>query len=156
MFVAGEMNATVWPSPLIAGRSETLFACVPPSEMLRSDVPGAQELVVEVADPSQVFRTKIFSKPFVVAGTKFVASEAKAMNCPSLALATVELMLGCSLKPLPGVTLSLAIETSVTTECNPTQPRRKCRARRSAACHPMRSAPDSSRWRRTLRSGHPR
>src|SRR5271154_7147866 len=113
MLVAGEMNASVWPSPLTAGRSETLFASVPPSEILLSDVPGMQEVVVELTAPSHVFRTKIFSKPLLVPETRFVANEAKATNCPSLEFETVELMLGCSLKPFPGVTLSLAIETSV-------------------------------------------
>ena len=113
MFVAGEMKATVWPSPLTAGRSDTLLASVPPSEMLRSDVPGMQEVVVVATAPSQVFRTKMFSKLLVVPGTRFVAREAKATNCPSLVVVISELMLGCSLKPFPGVTLSLAIETSV-------------------------------------------
>ena len=57
------------------------------------------------AVPKQVLRTKIFSMPLVVFA-RLEASDEKATNCP------LELMLGCSLRPLPGV-VPFAVETNV-------------------------------------------
>src|SRR5208282_6530817 len=110
MLVAGDRNATLWPSPLTAGWSETLFARIPLCDALTRTVAGVHVgLVVALL---QVFRTKAFSNPLLVLSTRFVASEEKAMNSPSPAVDVVELMLGCSLKALAGDTLSVASETS--------------------------------------------
>ena len=55
--------------------------------------------------PRQVLRTKMFSTPFTVP-PRFEASDEKAISWPEA------LTLGCSLKPLPGVTPS-GVDTSV-------------------------------------------
>ena len=62
--------------------------------------------VVQVTDvPKQVLRTKIFSMPLIVLA-RLEASDEKAMSCP------LALMLGCSLRPFPGV-VPFAVETNV-------------------------------------------
>ena len=67
-----------------------------PAEMLESANPLTQETVT----PRQLLRTKMFSTPLLVF-PRFDASDEKAMNWPD------RLMLGCSLKPLAGVTPSV-------------------------------------------------
>ena len=55
----------------------------------------ARAVVQVIVTARQVLRTKIFSTPLVVFA-RLEASEAKAINWP------VALILGCSLRPLPG------------------------------------------------------
>lgn len=63
-----------------------------PAEMLESDKPVVQEIVM----PRQELRTKMFSTPLLVF-PRLEASDEKAMNWPD------RLTLGCSLKPFAGV-----------------------------------------------------
>ena len=91
------------PSALIDGTRFCPFegAAFLPPETLESARP-----VVQVTDVArQVLRTKIFSMPFVVFA-RLEASDENAMNCP------VALMLGCSLRPFPGV-VPFAVDTRV-------------------------------------------
>jgi hypothetical protein len=69
--------------------------------MLASTTPVVQVGIT----PRQVLRTKTFSTPFTVPA-RFEANDENAMSCPE------ELALGCSLKPLAGVTPS-GVDTSV-------------------------------------------
>jgi len=69
--------------------------------MLASTTPVVQVGIT----PRQVLRTKTFSTPFTVL-PRFEANDANAINWPE------ELALGCSLKPLAGVTPS-GVDTSV-------------------------------------------
>ena len=61
---------------------------------------SANPLTQETVTPRQLLRTKMFSTPLLVF-PRFDASDEKAMNWPD------RLMLGCSLKPLAGVTPSV-------------------------------------------------
>lgn len=93
-----ERKLTVWPSALMDGARLCPLegdAFVPP-DMLERATPVVQVMVVA----RQVLRTNIFSTPLVVFA-RFEASEANATNCP------VALMLGCSLRPFPGVPLTV-------------------------------------------------
>ena len=94
----------------MAGCSDTLLASVPFCDVLRSTVPGRH--VGELLEPAHVFRTKAFSNPLVMFAARFVESDENATYCASPAPEDVELMVGSSLKALPGVTLSSAMETS--------------------------------------------
>src|ERR1700683_2258379 len=94
----------------MAGCNDTLLASVPFCEVLSRTVPGVH--VGELLAPAQVFRTKAFSNPLVMFAARFVESDKNAMYWASPAPEEVELMVGSSLKALPGVTLSLAMETS--------------------------------------------
>lgn len=98
-----ERKLTVWPSELIEGTRFWPFdgEAFVPFAMLEIARPGVQVIVTA----RQVLRTKIFSMPFVVFA-RLEASEAKAINWP------VALMLGCSLRPLPG-TPAVVVETKV-------------------------------------------
>lgn len=72
-----------------------------PAEMLESDKPVVQEIVM----PRQELRTKMFSTPLLVF-PRLEASDEKAMNWPD------KLTLGCSLKPFAGV-VPLVVDTRI-------------------------------------------
>ena len=93
----------MWPSALMDG---TRFCPFEGAALLPPDTLERARPVVQVTEvPKQVLRTKIFSMPLVVFA-KLEANEENATNCP------VALMLGCSLRPFPGV-VPFAVETNV-------------------------------------------
>lgn len=75
-----------------------------PAEMLESAKPCVQV----IAMPRQELRTKMFSTPLLVF-PRLEASDENAMNWPE------RLMLGCSLKPFPGVGLLVLLVAAVDT-----------------------------------------
>lgn len=99
-----ERKLTVWPSELIEG---TRLCPLDGEAFVPFPILATASAGVHVTMTAMhVLRTKIFSTPFVVLA-RLDASEANATNWPEA------LMLGCSLRPLPGIPATVAVETRV-------------------------------------------
>lgn len=119
---AAEINATEWPSPLMAGTMLSPFAAtVAPAGWLANAVRGVHA-VVPVGRSAQVLRTKMFSTPLVTFDARFVDFVENAIRTPpgqvpvSVVVALHTLTLGFSLKALAGVDAFVVVsgvETSI-------------------------------------------
>lgn len=119
---AAEMNATEWPSPLMAGTMLSPFAAtVAPAGWLANAIRG-EHAVVPVGRSRQVLRTNMFSTPLVTFCAKFVDFVEKAISTPPgqvpvvVVVALHTLTLGFSLKEFAGVdglVVVSGVETSV-------------------------------------------
>ena len=77
------MNATVWPSPLMAGTMLSPFEAAgeAPAGVLANAVRGVQA-VVPLGRSTHVLRTKTFSMPLITFGDRFVDFDENAIRIP--------------------------------------------------------------------------
>ena len=102
-----ERNATLCPSPLIAGMMLLAFEASGVTPLGRLANAVFAEQAVPARTLRQVFRTKMFSTPVTTSGPRLVAKVAKATVGPEVqevdVAAQLSPKLGVSLRPFAGV-----------------------------------------------------